>query len=132
MTLKGKRKTAAIVSLKNIESNLRYIKQTVGNKKVCAIVKADSYGHGAVVVSDCLLKTGMVDYLGVATLEEAVELRDAGIKIPILFLGITFFDQFELSIKNDITVTVSSTDDITELNKVAKKLNKKSKSTFNC
>lgn len=127
MTLKGKRKTAAIISLKNLESNLRFIKQTVGNKKVCAIVKADSYGHGVVIVSEYLLKTGLVDYFGVATVEEAVELRETGIKIPILLLGVTFSDQFETAITNDITVTTGSADDIIKLNKLAKKQNKKVK-----
>ena len=125
MAFKGKRKTAAIVNLKNIENNLKHIKKTIGEKKICAIVKADAYGHGAVVVSEYLLKSGMVDYFGVATVEDGLELRNAGIKTPILLLGVTFSDQFELSIKNDLTVTVSSAEDIINLNKAAGSLNKK-------
>ncbi len=127
MIFKGKRKTAAIVSLKNIENNLKHIKKTIGKKKICAIVKADAYGHGALAVSEHLLQSGLVNYFGVATVEEGIELRNAGIETPILFLGITFPDQFELSIKNNLTVTVGSAEDLIELNKVAEKLNKQAK-----
>ncbi|RLD73348.1 MAG: alanine racemase [Bacteroidetes bacterium] len=124
MELEGKRKTAAIVNLKHIKENLVTIKQFVGDKKICAIVKADAYGHGAVEVSKFIIESGLVDYLGVATVEEGCELRDAGIKTPILLLGITFKDQFNLCVKNDFTVTVSSAEDIAELNKIASKHNK--------
>ena len=127
MTFNGKRKTAAIINLRNIENNLKQIKQAAGEKKICAIVKADAYGHGAVIVSEHLLKSGLVDYFGVATVEEGIELRTAGIKTPILFLGVTFSDQFELSIKHDLTITVSSTDDIIKLNKLAEALKKQAK-----
>ena len=127
MTFKGKRKTAAIINLRHIENNLKQIKQAAGEKKICAIVKADAYGHGAVVVSEHLLKSGLVDYFGVATVEEGIELRNAGIKTPILFLGITFPDQFKSAIKYDLTVTVSSTEDIIQLNELAEALNKQVK-----
>lgn len=51
--------------------------------KILAVVKADAYGHGAVQVAKTALRSG-VDYLGVATVDEAIELRDAGITAPIL------------------------------------------------
>ncbi len=125
MIFEGERKTAAIVNLKNIKNNLSFIKKTIGEeRKICAIVKADSYGHGATVVSEYLLKSNLVDYFGVATVEEACELRDAGIETPVLLLGVTFKDQFELSVIKNLTISVSSKEDISELNKTAQKLNK--------
>ncbi|MEN8117453.1 MAG: alanine racemase [Bacteroidota bacterium] len=127
MELTGKRKTAAIVNLKHIKENLVTIKQFVGDKKICAIVKADSYGHGAIVVSKYIIKSGLVDYLGVATVEEGCELREAGINVPILLLSVTFKDQFDICVKNDLTVTVSSREDIAELNKIAGKYGKAAK-----
>ena len=127
MQFNKKRKTAALIHLKNIKNNLTYKKKKVGNTKICAVVKADSYGHRAVEVSKYLLKTGFVDYFGVATVEEGCELRNAGINSPILLLGITFPDQFETALKNDLTITVSSKTDIIELNKIAEKLNKQAK-----
>lgn len=55
--------------------------------KVLAVIKADGYGHGAVELAHQL--ESEVDYFGVAVIEEAVELRRAGIKKPILILGYT-------------------------------------------
>ncbi|NUP99652.1 MAG: alanine racemase [Armatimonadetes bacterium] len=53
---------------------------------IIGVVKADAYGHGAVAVARCL-RAARVETLAVATLEEAIELRDAGIRIPILVMG---------------------------------------------
>ena len=56
--------------------------------KFMGLVKADAYGHGAVPVAKKLEELG-ADYLGVACLDEAIELREAGIQAPILILGCT-------------------------------------------
>jgi len=79
------RGAVAEVSLKTIASNLRIIKKLVKRRPVIAVVKADAYGHGAVEVSKRLLKHG-VSSLAVAFTSEAIELREAGIKAPILVL----------------------------------------------
>ena len=82
------RGAVAEVSLKTIASNLRIIKKLVKRRPIIAVVKADAYGHGAVEVSKRLLTHG-VSFLAVAFTSEAIELREAGIKAPILVL----FDQ---------------------------------------
>ena len=69
------------------------------------IVKADAYGHGAVEVSK-VLENGMVDAYGVAIIEEAIELRKAGISKPILILGHTPKEQFDFVVAYDVMQTV--------------------------
>jgi len=75
----------AEISLSAIGQNLQAIRKIVKNRPVIAVVKADAYGHGAVEVSKRLLKEG-ISYLAVAYINEAVELRDAGITVPIIVL----------------------------------------------
>ena len=70
-----------------IEENFRIVQNMCGaDVKQIAVVKADAYGHGAVAVSKRLLNAGAWA-LAVATIDEAVELRDAGVTVPILILG---------------------------------------------
>ncbi len=70
-----------------IEANTRILKQVIrADCLFMAVVKADGYGHGAVTVAKAALKGG-ADYLGVATLQEGIELRRSGIECPILVLG---------------------------------------------
>jgi alanine racemase len=80
-------KAVAEINLKNLSSNLRLVRKKTGNKDVLAVVKADAYGHGAVQVSRHLIKN-KVSMLGVAFAAEGIELREAGIKTPI----VVFFD----------------------------------------
>jgi alanine racemase len=75
----------AEISLSAIGQNLQAVRKIVRNRPVIAVVKADAYGHGAVEVSKRLLKEG-VSCLAVAYINEAVELRDAGIVTPIIVL----------------------------------------------
>lgn len=77
----------AEVDLNAISNNLRVVKEMASNRPVIAAVKADAYGHGAVAVAKRLVTDG-VGHLAVAFTEEARELREAGINIPIL----VFFD----------------------------------------
>ena len=94
--------------------NLKEIRRRVGRGvKILCAVKADGYGHGAVAVSKTVLTAGGsasgkegADYLGVANLREAVELRGAGIKAPILIFGCPLPEQAEDIIKHSITATV--------------------------
>lgn len=77
----------AEIDLGAIAHNLRLVRKHVGGQRhVMAVVKADAYGHGAVPVSKTALENG-ADYLGVSTIEEGVELREAGIDAPILILS---------------------------------------------
>ncbi|HIK12580.1 MAG TPA: alanine racemase [Oscillatoriaceae cyanobacterium M33_DOE_052] len=73
-----------------IAHNVRQIKHLLSPKcDLMAVVKADAYGHGAVTVSQTVLSAG-ASWLGVATIPEGMELREAGIKAPILVLGATY------------------------------------------
>ncbi len=73
-----------------------------------AVVKADAYGHGAVPVAKCLAECG-VDAFGVATVEEALELRAAGIEQPVLLLGGLYMSDPAHLIEYRLTPSVSST-----------------------
>ena len=74
--------------------------------KFLGVVKADAYGHGAVPVARALEANG-ADYLAVACLNEALELREAGIRLPILILGNTPPEDVPLLLENDITQTAA-------------------------
>ncbi len=87
MTAGSGRPTCAVIDLDNLLFNLGIIKKTVRPATgILAAVKANAYGHGMLEISRTF-ETAGIDYLGVAILEEAVELRDAGIKTPILIFG---------------------------------------------
>ena len=73
-----------------------------------AVIKADAYGHGAVSVAKCLAGCG-VDWFGVATVEEAVELRQAGIEQPILLLGGLYMSDPADLVQYKLTPSISST-----------------------
>lgn len=82
------RSTKAVVDLGAIAYNVSEIRKRIGKKRdLMAVVKADGYGHGSVEVSRTALKNG-ANCLGVATPEEGQQLREAGIDVPILVLGL--------------------------------------------
>lgn len=74
--------------LDHIRANLDAIRARVGPRLVLAAVKADAYGHGAISVAQMIERTGAADYLGVATVGEGIELREAGVRLPILKLSV--------------------------------------------
>ena len=101
------KRTWAEVSLANIEHNYGRIKAAIPEgTKFLGIVKADAYGHGAVQVAKRLEKCG-ADYLAIACLDEALELRRNGVTVPILILGHTPPDYVNLLLENELTQTVS-------------------------
>ena len=73
----------AEIHLDRLVHNYRLIKNRAGKAEVLAVVKADGYGHGAVPISQALERVG-VNYFGVFTIGEALELREAGIKGEII------------------------------------------------
>ncbi|MFB3153402.1 MAG: alanine racemase, partial [Candidatus Acidiferrales bacterium] len=76
----------AEISLPRLKENFNIVRRHVGpERKILAVVKADAYGHGAVPVARALEEAG-TDALGVTCLGEAIELRQAGIRAPILVL----------------------------------------------
>ncbi|MDD7738541.1 MAG: alanine racemase [Fusicatenibacter sp.] len=116
----------AEVSLEAIEQNINEVKKRLEKKvKLLVVVKADAYGHGAVKVAHCLEQKA--DYFAVATLQEAIELRENGIRKPILILGYVSPSEYEDVVRNDITQTVDSYSQALVMEKAAAKLGKRAK-----
>lgn len=82
------KKTHVEIDLNVIKQNILAIKERVEQKKILLAVKADGYGHGAVKVSRMAEENKLCDILGVSSPQEGIELREAGIKLPILILGL--------------------------------------------
>ena len=80
------RPTRAEINLGHLRHNLKWVKRAAGRSRVFGVLKADAYGHGAPAVARTLERSG-IDGFCVALLEEAVELREAGIGVPILVMG---------------------------------------------
>src|SRR6188474_972778 len=80
------RPTRAEVNLAHLRHNLRFVQRAAGGAAVWGVLKADGYGHGAKAVSRTLERAG-ASGICVALLEEAVELREAGVRVPILVMG---------------------------------------------
>ncbi len=92
----------AEINLDAICKNIQNAMEKVGkDTKLMAIIKTDAYGHGAVPVARALAQIGTYAF-GVATVEEAVQLRQAGLQNPILILGYVFPADYERLIENDI------------------------------
>ncbi len=80
------RPTRAEINLGHLRHNLKVVKRAAGRAKVFGVLKADGYGHGAPAVARTLERAG-IDGFCLALLEEAVELREAGIGVPLLVMG---------------------------------------------
>ena len=120
-------RTWAEINLDALKENAQNIrKRTEKNAMVMGVVKADAYGHGAVEVSKCLLENG-IDRLAVADLDEAIELRTAGITAEILILGATAAEECEELVEYDITATGFSYEFARALSEAAVKKGKTAK-----
>jgi len=109
----------AEIDLGAIEHNVRQIRKiTETHTQICAVVKADAYGHGAVAVARAALHAG-ADRLAVANISEALQLRQAGFTTPILILGYTPECQARTVVDYNITQTVFSIDTARALSEAA-------------
>lgn len=98
-----------------VEINLDYIEKNVcelkkflkKGSKLLAVVKADAYGHGSVMITPTLLASG-VDMLGVASIDEGMQLRESKIDVPILVLGAAPVWAFDYAAINNITLSIFS------------------------
>lgn len=90
---------------------------------ITAVVKANAYGHGSIQSAKTFLENG-ADRLAVATLSEAIELRNANIDVPILILGYTPKKQYSLVVKHNIIQTIYDYENAKAFSKVARDLNK--------
>lgn len=101
----NRRPTWAEIDLKAIKHNIGSIREAAAGARVMAVVKANAYGHGMLEVSRLCLEEG-IDYLAVASLDEAMSLRDAGINVPILVLGYIPEEYASTIVANNIRVTI--------------------------
>lgn len=105
----------------NMESMHRNLKE---GTKMAAVIKADAYGHGALEVSEAIEDLPYLWGYAVATVDEALTLTRAGRKKPILILGISFPDQYEDIVSNDIRPAVCEYETAKALSDIAVKKNK--------
>ena len=115
----------AIVDLSAIKSNVELLKKTSGTK-LLAVVKADAYGHGLIPVAQAAISAG-ADYLGVALLEEAVSLREAGISAPILAWLVQPGSDFAQAIALDIDIAAASLKALSEISLASQQVQKKAR-----
>ncbi len=97
----------ADIDLDALDHNVRALKRQARGSLFMAVVKANAYGHGAVAVAKAALAAG-ADRLGVVCVDEGEELREAGIKAPILVMGHTPASMAERAVALELTTTVSS------------------------
>ncbi len=117
----------AEINLDNLAHNMREIRRLTDEKAmVTAVIKADGYGHGAKYIAETLKENG-ADRFAVALLDEALELREYGIKEPILVLGYTQPERAKELIINDIEQAVYSFEVAKAISEEAVKLNKTAK-----
>lgn len=96
-------RTYAEINLNKLEHNLKKVRQLVGNKcKIMFVLKADAYGHGIPMCAK--YSEPLVDWYAVATMDEALSIRRAGVCKPILLLGMLQDGEFLLAAKNNITI----------------------------
>jgi len=116
-------RAVAEINLNAIESNLKFIKGKT-NTQVLAVVKADAYGHGLIPISKSVIEAG-ADWLGTALLEEAVTLRENGIKVPIIAWLTPCGEDFKSAINLNIDLSISSLEVLNEIIDSSAQLGKK-------
>ena len=109
------KRTWAEISLNAIEHNYNVIRNKVADDtKVCCVIKADGYGHGAVELSQVYEKLG-ADFFAVSNIDEGIEIRKSGSKLPIVILGYTPVSEAENLAEYDISQAVFSLEYAKEL-----------------
>lgn len=120
------RPTFAEIDLAAVAHNIQEIQKRVQPARVMAVVKANAYGHGLAEIAQVSLQNG-AHSLGVALLEEGIQLREVGIQKPILVFGGFFEDQIDAFLKYDLELTLFNKDRAGALTDRAKKLNKRAR-----
>ena len=118
------RDTKITVNLDRISENVKLVREMAGpDVAITAVVKANGYGHGAVGIASSILEAG-ADYLAVATLSEALELKEACPQWPVFIMGHTPDRYLHHVVKHDIIQTVFSLDQVKKLGQLACELGK--------
>jgi alanine racemase len=118
------RPTRALIHLDRLVANYREAERLARGRAVMSVVKGDAYGHGAIMISRTLQAAGCQSF-GVATLDEAVTLREAGIAGDVFLLGGLFPGEEEEAIRQGITCTVYDDDVASRLQQSAMKIGEK-------
>ncbi len=95
----------AEINLNNLDFNIKNIKTKIGQRELIGVIKADAYGHGSIKVAEVLRENGCKTF-AVATLHEAITLRDAGAKEEIIILGLTPSIYADTLVTYDLTPVV--------------------------
>lgn len=112
------------IDLSALEHNYKFIRSKINSEtKIAAVVKANAYGHGAAKVAKKLSQLG-AEYFCVGSPDEGIELREAGIKKPILVLAEVLESQYQDIIKGDLIQTAASINTLKALNQAGIKANK--------
>lgn len=119
------RATRAIIHLDNLKFNISQIRSLIGkNRKICLPVKANAYGHGIEMISRAASDMD-IQYLAIATIDEAKIIRESGINLPLLLFCPPMPEEIEDLINLNIEPFVTTLDQVFLIAKVAKKLKKK-------
>lgn len=110
------------IDLSAIEHNAREISAEIGDAELCAVVKADAYGHGDIPVAEAAIRGG-AGWLAVALVEEGVRLREADIDVPILVLSEPRFEEVGPIVANGLTPTAYRAEFVEQLALVASEAN---------
>ena len=125
--MRGIRPAWVEVYLENCIHNFKEVNKRIKEEtKVCTVVKADGYKLGSIQVSKAYIENG-TDMLAVALINEGTEIRKEIRDFPILVLGYTPEEYFDIALKKNLTLTIYTEEHALELNKTAKKLGKKAK-----
>lgn len=115
-----------IIDLDAVAANLKTVRSKVGKAMVLGVVKADGYGHGMIPVAKKLEAAG-IDYLGVADVHEALQLRDAGIDLPILAWLHDPEENFVRAVGAGIELGVANVEQLGRISKAAEHLGRKAR-----
>ena len=114
------------INIANLEHNIKEIKKYTKDAKLLGVVKADSYGHGSVMLAPTILASG-IDMLGVASIDEGVDLRNANINCEILVLGAVPVWAVESAVSADLSISIFSKGHIESCKKAYERTGKKPK-----
>lgn len=111
------------INLNNLDFNIKNIKTKIGDREMIGVIKADAYGHGSVKVAEVLRANGCKTF-AIATIQEAITLREAGAKEEIILLGLAPDMYADTVVQYDITPVVCDSSNAAAINAAAKAANK--------
>ena len=111
------------INLNNLDFNIKNIKTKIGDREMIGVIKADAYGHGSVKVAEVLRANGCKTF-AIATIQEAITLREAGAKEEIILLGLAPDMYADTVVQYDITPVVCDSSNAAAINAAAKAADK--------